>query len=100
MKLNMKTTRRYPHFVHLSKHDIITERRYKHPNTSYTNESRLQEVSANKLLIQGLTEHGRASLDNSTSGFKSFDFGTGITLTATDNGTGVTHTASRRSGYT
>src|SRR5690606_3961877 len=95
----MKPTRKYPHFAHLS--NMILLRKGANIQTPPTRRRvALQKVSADKFLIQRLTEHGGASLDNSTSSFKSLDLGTSITLTTTDNGTGVTHTTSGRSGNT
>lgn len=63
---------------------------------STTNHNRLDKVTLDKLSKQGLAQSSWAPLHSNTGVLQSGDLRVGTTLTTADDGTGVTHTATRR----
>lgn len=58
----------------------------------------LQQVAADKLVVQSLAQTSGGALDNDASVLESGNLGVGAALAAGDDGTGVAHTAAGGSG--
>ena len=62
--------------------------------------NKLQEITANELVVESLAQASGGALDDDASTLESLDLGVGTALSARDNGTGVAHATARGSGDT
>lgn len=64
------------------------------------NETKLQEITANELVVESLAQASGGALDDDASTLEGLDLGVGTTLSTRDNGSGVAHATARGSGDT